>query len=133
MSTDREEIMKRKVAIEMDLKMFQDAIREKLSKGEFDIENICGQVNRLERDLAFISNRLRSFDPYCGDESSEQDRKAIAIIGGGRGVEIRAKNDDTTRYMSRKRQTYEDIMKARRAPKSNGQSKQPQAEHKTAS
>lgn len=133
MSTDREEIMKKKGAIEMDIKMFQDAIREKLSKGEFDIENICGQVNRLEKDLASLNNRLRSFDPYCGDENSEQDRKAIAIIAGGRGVEIRAKNDDTTRYMARKRQNYEEIIKVRRAPKPKGQSKQPQSGQLTAS
>jgi hypothetical protein len=119
-----EELKGRKTALENEIKRFQEAIEYKLSKGEFDVDNMCARVNQLEKLLLVILSQLRSYDPCNADLQSEQDRKAIAIIGGGKGVEIRAKNDDASKYTVKKRLTYDEIIQKRRAPKPNGQAKQ---------
>ena len=126
MYIDIEELKARKQVVENDLTRYQEAINQKLSRGEYDIDNMCGRVNQLERILNAILNKLKQYD-HCNPElQTEQERKAIAIIGGGRGVEIRAKNDDPTKYTVKKRKTYSDIIQQKVAPKPNGKPKQQQ-------
>jgi hypothetical protein len=127
-----DELKGKKAALESEIKRFQEAIEYKLSKGEFDVDNMCARVNQLEKLLLLILNQLRSYDPCNGDLESEQDRKAIAIIGGGKGVEIRAKNDDATKYFVKKRLSYDDVIQKRRRPKPNGQAKQQQQQPQAA-
>lgn len=124
MATDRDEILRRKATLEIDVKLFQDAVRDKLRNGDSGIEEICAQLNKKEKELAMAKMELRSCDPYEPDENSEQDRKAIAIIAGGRGVEIRARNDDASKYLPKKRKTYQDIKNKQNAVQSNGQHQQ---------
>ncbi len=126
MPTNVDELKGKKAALESEIKRFQDAIEYKFTKGEFDVDNMCGRVNQLERLLQIILNQLRACDPCNPDLQTEQDRKAIAIIGGGRGVEIRAKNDDTTKYITRRRLSYDEIIKKRLVGRPNGQAKQQQ-------
>lgn len=128
-----EELKGKKAVLESDIKKLQDAIECKLSKGEYDVDNMCGRVNQWERMLAVIINQLRAYD-HCDPESqTEQDRKAIAVLGGGRGVEIRPKNDDPAKYTVRKRKTYSEIIQKKLAPKPNGKPKQQQPQQQTAS
>ena len=129
-----EELKGKKAVLESDIKKLQDAIECKLSKGEYDVDNMCGRVNQWERMLAAIINQLRAYD-HCDPESqTEQDRKAIAVLGGGRGVEIRPKNDDPAKYTVRKRKTYSEIIQKKLAPKPNGKPKpQQQTQQQTAS
>jgi hypothetical protein len=91
------------------------------------IENICGLINSCRRDLEAITKAIRRCEPTENENENEQDRKAIAIIAGGKGVEIRAKNDDATKYTVRKRQTYDEIIKKRYVQKPNGKTTQEQA------
>ena len=123
---DIEDLKAKRQVVENDLNRYQEAINQKLARGEYDIDNMCGRVNQLERILTSILNRLKQFDHCSPELQTEQDRKAIAIIGGGRGVEIRAKNDDPTKYTVKKRKTYNEIIQQQLAPKPNGQPKQQQ-------
>ena len=91
------------------------------------IENICGLINSYQRELSAIIKAIRRCEPTENENENEQDRKAIAIIAGGRGVEIRAKNDDATKYTVRKRQTFDEIMKNRYVQKPNGKTTQQEA------
>lgn len=91
------------------------------------IENICGLINSCQHDLDAITKAIRRCEPTENENENEQDRKAIAIIAGGKGVEIRAKNDDATKYTVRKRQTYDEIIKKRYLQKPNGKTTQQQA------
>ena len=126
MQLNIEELKAQQCVIENDIKRYSEAINQKFSKGEFDIDNMCGRLNQLERLLTVILNKLRSYDSCTPGLQSEQERKAIAIIGGGKGVEIRAKNDDSTKYFVKKRKTFNDILKQKAAPKPNGTTKQQQ-------
>jgi hypothetical protein len=103
------------------IKGLNAALKNALASGE-SVENLCGTINKLTRELEILDKKIRVCEPNQDSSSSEQDRKAIAIIGGGRGVDIRAKNDDTTKYTTRKRLSYDEIIKNRAAPKSNGKS-----------
>jgi hypothetical protein len=133
MYTNIEEIKGKKVALESEIKKFQDAIDCKITKGEFDVDNMCGRVNQLEKQLTIILNQLRAYDPCNPESQTEQDRKAIAVLAGGRGVDIRPKNDDPAKYTVRKRLTYGDIIQKKLAPKPNGKPKpQQQPQQQTA-
>jgi len=123
---DVDELRARKQALKYELEKYQEAIDQKLARGEFDIDNMCGRMNQLEKTLIAILERLKKYDDCSPELQSEQDRKAIAIIGGGRGVEIRAKNDDATKYTVKKRKTYSEVLAQQVAHKSNGHSKQQQ-------
>jgi hypothetical protein len=129
-----EELKGKKTLLESDIKKLQDAIEYKLTKGEYDVDNMCGRVNQWERMLAVIINQLRAYDPCDPQSQTEQDRKAIAILGGGKGVEIRPKNDDPAKYTVRKRLTYGEIIQKKLVPKPNGKPKpQQQSQQQTAS
>jgi hypothetical protein len=117
----------------------RDKLKERLSKLKDVLdkcldcgdttENISGvssMINSCQRELEVILKNIRSCGPVNHTDESEQDRKAIAIIAGGKGVEIRAKNDDQTKYTAKKKLTYDEIIKKRTATHSNGQSKQQQ-------
>jgi hypothetical protein len=131
MYIDIEDLKAQCKVVENDLNRYQEAINQKLSRGEYDIDNMCGRVNQLERLLTSILNKLKQHDCCNPELQTEQERKAIAIIGGGRGVEIRAKNDDPTRYTVKKRKTYGDIIQQKVAPKPNGKPKQQQVQATT--
>ena len=131
MYIDIEDLKAQCKVIENDLNRYQEAINQKLSRGEYDIDNMCGRVNQLERLLTSILNKLKQHDCSNPELQTEQERKAIAIIGGGRGVEIRAKNDDPTKYTVKKRKTYGDIIQQKVAPKPNGKPKQQQVQATT--
>jgi hypothetical protein len=126
MPANIDELKAKKTSLENDIKKFQEAIEHKLAKGDFDVDNICARVNQLEKQLVVVVNQLRIYDPCNADQQSEQDRKAIAIIGGGRGVEIRAKNDDATKYTVKKKLSYDEIIRKRMTPKPNGKATQSQ-------
>jgi hypothetical protein len=126
MYTNVEELKGQQNALESEIRRFKDAIEYKFTKGEYDVDNMCGRVNQLERLLSIILNKLKSYDPCSPEFESEQDRKAIAIVGGGKGVEIRAKNDDPTKYTVKKRKTYGDILQVKMKPQPNGKHKQQQ-------
>jgi len=132
MYTNIEEIRGKKSALESEIKKFQDAIEYKLTKGEFDVDNMCARVNQLERLLTVILNQLRACDPCNNESQTEQDRKAIAVLGGGRGVEIRPRPDDSSKYTVKKRLNYSDVLQKKRPPQPNGKAKQPQPQQQTA-
>ena len=107
----------------------KDALDKCLDAGD-SMENISGVsalINSCHKELDAILKKIKCCGPVNNADESEQDRKAIAIIAGGKGVEIRAKNDDQTKYTARRRLTYEEIIKRRTAGQSNGQSKQQQS------
>jgi hypothetical protein len=104
----------------------KDTLDKCLDSGD-SIENINGvsiMINSCQRDLEIILKKIKNCAPANHTEESEQDRKAIAIIAGGKGVEIRAKNDDQTKYTAKRKLTYDEIIKRRAATQSNGQSKE---------
>lgn len=88
-----------------------------------NINGVSALINSCQKELEWILKKIRNCGPANHTDESEQDRKAIAIIAGGKGVEIRAKNDDQTKYTAKKKLTYDEIIKKRTAPQSNGQSK----------
>jgi hypothetical protein len=110
------------------LSKLKDVLDKCLDSGD-SMENINGVsalINSCQKELEIIFKKIRNCGPANNTDESEQDRKAIAIIAGGKGVEIRAKNDDQTKYTAKKKLTYDEIIKRRTATQSNGQSKQQQ-------
>ena len=132
MYTNIEEIRGKRIALESEIKKYQDAIEYKLTKGEFDVDNMCARVNQLERLLTVILNQLRAYDPCNTESQTEQDRKAIAVLGGGRGVDIRPRPDDPAKYTVRKRLSFSDVLQRKLPPQPNGKAKQQQPQQQTA-
>ena len=132
MNTNIDEIRGKQAELESKIKKYQDAIEYKLAQGEFDVDNMCAQVNQWERLLTFILKQLRACDPCNTESHTEQDRKAIAVLGGGKGVEIRPRPDDPSKYTVKKRLNYSDILQKKRPPQPNGKAKQPQPQQQTA-
>jgi uncharacterized small protein (DUF1192 family) len=121
MSTYTEQELKDQIAnCNDEIEQLRKGIRNKLAGSDFNVDNMCALVNELERKLARLKAQLCTCEPGQENAEAEQQRKAAAIIAGGRGVEIRAKNDDAGKYVQKKRKTYDDIIKDKAKPQANG-------------
>jgi len=104
-----DELKKRKSELEKDIACIKNIINKKIEAEDYDVDNMFGQITALEKLLASINYQINCVEPVYGDEGNEIERKAIGIAASGRGIDIRAKNDDSTKYVAKKRKSFAQI------------------------
>lgn len=87
----------------------EEAIDRNFASQNYQVDNIYGEIHKLDRSI----EKLRAQLPTESVNSNyEIDRKAIGIAGGG--VNIRAKNDDASKYTFKKRKSFQDLLEEAR-------------------
>jgi len=74
----------------------KEIIRAKMEKGETDVNELYGAINRLEADinsLDVLLNTLKKGASYGSEDTDEQTAKAISLVAGGGGVNIRPRRN----------------------------------------
>ena len=99
----------KKTELENEIVTIKTIIKRKVEAQDYDVDNMYGQVTALEKQLTSINSQINFVEPIYGDDGNEIERKAIGIAASSRGVDIRAKNDDSTKYVAKKRKSFAQI------------------------